>query len=114
MTDIVCKLTDGDARERLDQYARLFAAAFDGRERTASGMRWWLKAYPGIAERARDLVARENACCAFLRNTITETGGRVRWDMATIDDPAARAVVDWFYDLPVIGPNGTPCRVEPA
>lgn len=103
MTPIVCTLTDDDARERLDEYARLFAASFDGRERTASGMRWWLRAGPGIAEQARDLAARENACCAFLRNTITETGGRVRWDMTSVDDSAARAVVDLFYDLPVSG-----------
>ena len=89
MTDIVCRLTDDDARERLDQYARLFAVAFDGRERIASGMRWWLRGRPGTLERAR-----------------------VVWEITA--EQAAQDVVDWFYDLPVIGPNGTPRRVEPA
>lgn len=109
MTDIVCRLTDDDARERLDQYARLFAMAFDGRERIASGMRWWLRACPGIAERARDLAARERVCCAFLTIAVTVVDDSVVWEVT-----AAQDVVDWFYDLPVIGPNGTPGRVEPA
>ena len=112
MTDIVCRLTDDDARERLDQYARLFAVAFDGRERIASGMRWWLQGRPGIAERARDLAARERVCCAFLTIAVTVVDDRVLWEVTA--EQAAQDVVDWFYDLPVIGPNGTPRRVEPA
>ena len=74
MTDIVCTLTDDDARERLAEYARLFAAAYAGRERTAAGMRWSLRADPGVAEWARDLAARERACCAFLTIAVTEAG----------------------------------------
>ena len=101
MTDIVCTLTDDDARERLAEYARLFAAAYAGRERTAAGMRWWLRAEPGIAEWARALAARENACCPFLRNVVIETDRHLVWEMTTCDDPAAAAVVDLFYDLPV-------------
>ena len=66
MTDIVCTLTDDDARDRLAEYGRLLAAAYAGRERTTAGMRWWLRADPGIAGWARDLTARERACCAFL------------------------------------------------
>ncbi len=61
MTDIVCTLTDDDARDRLAEYGRLFAAAYAGRERTTAGMRWSLRADPGIAEWARDLAARERA-----------------------------------------------------
>jgi hypothetical protein len=109
VTDIVCRLTDHDVRERLDEYARLFATAFAGRERIASGMRWWLRAEPGIAERARDLAARERVCCAFLTIAVIVVDDRVLWELT-----AAQEVVDWFYDLPVIGPNGTPRRVEPA
>ena len=108
---VVCTLTDDDALERLAEYGRLFAAAYVGRERTATGMRWTLRGEPGIAEWARALAAREDACCPFLRNTITETGHHLVWEMTTGDDPVAQAVVDLFYDLPV----GTPddCGPEP-
>ena len=112
MTDIVCTLTDDDARERLAEYARLFTAAYAGRERTAAGMRWWLRAEPGVAEWARDLAARERACCAFLTIAVTELGDRVRWEASA--EPAAQAVVDGFYELPVIGANGTPRMIGPA
>ena len=55
-------------------------------------MRWWLRADPGIAEWARDLAARESACCAFLTIAVTEDGDRVRWEASA--EPAAQAVVD--------------------
>ena len=112
MTDIVCTLTADDARDRLAEYGRLSPAAYAGRERTTAGMRWWLRADPGIAEWARDLAARERACCAFLTIAVTEDGDRVRWEASA--EPAAQAVVDEFYELPVIGANGTPRMIGPA
>ena len=102
MTEIVCTLTDDDARGRLDEYARLFAAAYTGHERTAAGMRWSLRAAPGVADWARDLAARERTCCAFLTIHVTVAGDRVLWEVTA--DPAAQPVVEWFYDLPVLGP----------
>lgn len=98
MTDIVCTLTDDGVRRRLAEYADLFAAAFAGRERTAAGLRWWLRAEPGVADRARDLAAREAACCAFLTISVTVVDDRVLWEVT--GEPAAQGVVDWFYDLP--------------
>jgi hypothetical protein len=100
MTDIVCTLTDGAHRERLAEYGRLFAAAFVARKRTPDGLRWTLTADPGIAEWARTLADRENACCAFLTNAVTVVGERVLWDMTSIDDPAARVVIEEFSALP--------------
>ncbi|HEY5855688.1 MAG TPA: hypothetical protein VIW24_16980 [Aldersonia sp.] len=100
---VVCDMTDApdSGEQRLHDYARLFGAAFISRERTDSGMRWRLRADPGIEAQARDLSARENACCAFLTTTVTVSGGQVLWDATTIDDPAARAALDMLYDLPV-------------
>ena len=112
MTDIVCTLTADDARDRLAEYGRLSAAAYAGRERTTAGMRWWLRADPGIAEWARDLAARERACCAFLTIAVTEDGDRVVWEMTA--DPAAERALVAFYALPVIGANRTPRMIEPA
>ena len=93
---LVCDMTDApdSGEQRLDDYVCLFGAAFISRERTDTGMRWRLRADPGIETQARDLAARENACCAFLTITVTVTGGQVLWDATTIDDPAARAVLN--------------------
>jgi hypothetical protein len=107
MTDIVCDMTGapdtGD--DRLEEYAHLFAAAYLDRERTdRGGVRWRLRAYPGIETWARDLAARENACCAFMTTTVTVEGAQVLWESVTIDDPAARAVLDLLYELPTTTP----------
>ena len=105
---MACTLADDDAQARFAEYARLFAAAYAGRERTATGMRWSLQ--PGVAEWARGLAARERACCAFLAITVTEVGDRVLWELSA--EPAAQAVVDWFYDLPVTSANRLEVRLD--
>lgn len=60
-----------------------------------------LRAGPGVEEWARDLAGRENACCAFMTNTVTCEGDLVIWHVTTIDDQAAHAVLDLWYDLPL-------------
>ena len=105
---MACTLADDDAQARFAEYAQLFAAAYAGRERTATGMRWSLQ--PGVAQWARDLAARERACCAFLAITVTEVGDRVLWELSA--EPAAQAVVDWFYDLPVTSANRLEVRLD--
>jgi hypothetical protein len=99
---VVCDLTDAPdtGAERLAEYARLFDAAFVARERTPGGIRWVLRADPGIQAWAADLAARENACCAFMTNTVTVVGEHVHWDASVIDDPSARAVLDLMFELP--------------
>ena len=99
---IACDMTDAPdtAEQRVDEYERLFATAFVGRERTRSGVRWRLSAEPGVEAWARDLAARENACCAFMQNTITVVGDEVHWDASAIEDPTARSVLDLFFELP--------------
>jgi hypothetical protein len=71
-----------------------------GRVRPGGGaaMTWCLRAEPGIEAWARDLAARENACCAFMTHTISDD--HVLSHATTIDDPSARAVLDLFYELP--------------
>ena len=112
---VVCDMTGArdTAPQRLTEYARLFQAAYLGRDRDYAGVRWLLRADPGIEELARDLASRENACCAFMTNTVSREGDLVIWHATTIDDQAARAVLDMFYDLPVHRLNGAP-EVEDA
>lgn len=102
---VVCDMTDAPdtGAQRLAEYARLFATTFVSRERTPAGFRWRLRADDGVETWARDLAARETACCAFLSITITRVGGEVWWDTGTIDDPAATAVLELMYGLPETG-----------
>jgi len=99
---IVCDMTGAPDTpdERLAEYARLFAHAYVGRERTGERVRWRFDAAPDVEAWARDLAARENACCAFMQHTVRVVDGEVWWDATTIDDPTARAVLDFFYELP--------------
>ena len=73
---IVCDMTSAPdtAVERLAEYARLFEAAYLGRDRDQAGARWLLRADPGVEEWARDLAERENACCAFMTSTVSREG----------------------------------------
>ena len=99
---IVCDMTDAPdtGQERLAEYARLFESALVSRERTPGAMRWWLRNDEGIEAWAKDLAARENACCAFMTTTVTVAADRVLWESTVIDDPVAREVLDMMYELP--------------
>lgn len=105
---IACDMTSAPDNpvQRVDEYARLFETAFIGRERTRSGVRWRLSAEPGVEAWARDLSSRENACCGFMQNTIRVSGAEIHWDISTTDDPAARLVLDLFFDLPELAGRG--------
>ena len=102
---IVCDMSDAPdtGQERLAEYARLFKSALVSRERTREAMRWWLRNDEGIEAWAKDLAARENACCAFMTTTVTVAGDRVLWESTTLDDPVAREVLDMMYELPERG-----------
>lgn len=101
-TPIVCDMTSAPdtGPERMAEYGRLFTRALVGRERTAEGIRFRLRADDGIEAWVRDLAAREKACCPFFDYHITTDGDEVRWDATVIDDDIARAILDEFYHLP--------------
>jgi hypothetical protein len=99
---IACDMTGAPdtGPERMAEYRRLFTRALVGRERTGAGIRFRLRADPGVEDRVRDLAAREMACCPFYDFTVTTTGDEVHWDATVIDDDIARAILDEFYLLP--------------
>ncbi|WP_395108305.1 hypothetical protein [Actinomadura sp. SCN-SB] len=86
--------------ERMAEYERLFTQALIGREKTEQGIRFRFRAEQGIEDWVGDLAAREKACCPFLTSTITRSADQVRWDITTIDDDLARAVLAEYYALP--------------
>ncbi len=87
--------------ERRAEYQRLFAKHLAGRQRTGTGIRFRFAAGPGVEAWVRDLAERERACCPFLRSSVTAVGQEVLWDIAAIDDAAARRILDDFYQFPV-------------
>jgi hypothetical protein len=105
---IVCNLTDAPdtGPERMAEYQRLFGSALLGRERTADGIRFRLRADEGVETWARDLAAREKACCPFFDFHIGTDGAEVRWDVRVPDDDVARAVLDEFYAIPDTAQDG--------
>ncbi|TMR96291.1 hypothetical protein [Nonomuraea basaltis] len=101
-TPIVCDMATAPdtAQQRLDEYQRLFGRHLVGREKTAEGIRFRLRAEPGVEEQVRDLAAREKACCAFFAFDITTDGEQVIWDCAVSDNDTARVILEEYYLLP--------------
>ena len=99
---IVCDMSTAPdtGPQRLAEYDRLFSTHLLGRERTDDGIRFRLRADHGVEAWVRDLAAREKACCAFLDSQIKVERGQVLWDITTIEDDIARAILDDYYDLP--------------
>ncbi len=99
---IVCDMSTAHdtGAQRLAEYDRLFSTYLVGREQRAEGVRFRLRADHGAEVWVRDLAAREKACCAFFDSQIAVEDGQVLWDITTIDDEIARALLDDFYDLP--------------
>ena len=99
---IVCDMSTAPdtGPQRLAEYDKLFSSHLLSRERRSDGIRFRLRADPGVEVWVRDLAAREKACCAFLDSQIAVEGDQVLWDITTIDDDIARAILDDYYDLP--------------
>ena len=111
---IVCDMTGAPdtSEERLEAYARLFSLGLERSERTETGMRWRLRHSIEAEDLARELAARENACCGFMTTTVTVVGDELPRDATTIDDPMAQAVLDLMRELPAAGRGSPAIRTE--
>lgn len=86
---------------RIAEYGRLFAEHLAGREHTARGIRFRLRAGEGVAAWVSDLSAREKVCCPFADFEVTTTAdGEVRWDIRVPDNEMARALLEEIYRMP--------------
>lgn len=72
---IACTLESGDFKERLGWIAELNRAALLDTRR--EGMQLVLSYRPDHADNVRELVRREQQCCAFLNFDLKEERGRV-------------------------------------
>jgi hypothetical protein len=98
--------------ERMAEYGRLFGRHLLGRERTAEGIRFRLRADAGVEVWVRDLSVREKACCQFADFAVATVDGEVRWDITVVDDDLARTVLDEFYRAPETVVDGWPAMEQ--
>jgi hypothetical protein len=91
---LACTLHPGSYQGRLAWLAQLAREGLLGMSR--DDLRLELKYAPNVADRVRDMVAKEQECCAFLNFELSETGGEVR---LTITAPErAREVADALFE----------------
>jgi hypothetical protein len=94
---IACTLAPGQREERREEFRRLFAGHLRTVEREPRRLRLALHATHGVEATARDLLARERLCCAFLTFTVT-TGDDVLLVDAEVPE-GADAALDGFHEL---------------
>ena len=86
-----CTLPTAERPLRLAEFRELFAEAVDDVERVdVTHVRLHLSGPGGLADRVRDLAAREAECCSFFTFTVTAHGEAVILD---VEVPAAYADV---------------------
>jgi hypothetical protein len=111
---VACDMTTAPdtPEQRVAEYGRLFGRHLLGREHTAEGIRFRLRADDGVEAWVRDLSVREKACCPFADFAINTVDGEVRWDITVIDDDLAREVLEEFYRAPETVGDGWPAMAE--
>lgn len=92
---IACTLTPVEAGDRRDEFRSLAEAALVAAERHGDELRLRLAAAPGVADEARDLARREQACCAFLDIRVEEGEGEVVMSVGA--PPEAGPVLDALH-----------------
>jgi hypothetical protein len=77
-----CTLPTAERPLRLAEFDDLFTAVRAAEPRGATHLRLHLAGGAGLAAAVRDLTARESACCAFFRFTVSEpAAGAVTLDV---------------------------------
>ena len=91
---IACTLQPGDYKERLAWIAEL---AREGLlDVIREDLRLELKYAPSVADRVREMVRKEQQCCAFLNFDLSEIDGAVRLTIAVPE--RAREVADALFE----------------
>lgn len=91
---IACTLGAEARRGREAFIARLWLDALIAGERTRDGVRLRLRDDPGVETRARELIAAEQNCCAFLSFELERADHELVLQIS--GPPDARPIVDAF------------------
>ena len=109
---IACTLQGGSYQERLAWIAELAGDGLSGV--TRDDLRLELRYAADVASRVREMVRKEQVCCAFLDFDLTETSGEVR---LTITAPeSAREIADALFEqfVPSDEPYSTALALNPG
>jgi hypothetical protein len=103
---IACTLNPGDFKDRLAWIADLTRDSLLDHERRGLVLR--LRYAPAAAERVRELVRREQHCCAFLSFDLEEAPNEIRLTVTAPEDArdAADALFEHFVASNAIMPAG--------
>ena len=77
----------------------MFSEGIVERQRSSRGVRWTLRARPGVDDESRRLAALEERCCDGIAFGIRQEGDVVHWDITGPE--AAAATLDALFDLPL-------------
>ncbi len=108
---IACTLSAGDYRDRITSIADLNRDALRGHHR--DDLRLELVYEPAARERVREMVRREQECCAFLSFELHEDADRVRLAIIAPDD-AREAAAALFEEFTTRTSSRTPCACDAA
>jgi hypothetical protein len=90
---IACTLTPGDYRDRLSWITQLARDALRGSERHDLGIE--LRYAPEAAARVREMVRREQLCCAFLTFDLRESPEEIQLTVRAPEE--ARGALDTIF-----------------
>jgi hypothetical protein len=90
-----CTLPTAERPLRLAEFDTLFTFVRDVRSLSPTHARLHLTGDPGLADRVRDLTARETQCCSFFRFTVTPLPG----DAITLDIEVPQRYADVLRGL---------------
>jgi hypothetical protein len=112
-TPVACTLSSGNYKERLAQIAALARDALRGHER--EGLTLTLSYDAAAAERIREMVRREQECCAFLTFALSEKGDEIAVMISASEE--ARVAAETMFErfvTPAPGGSAKPARVALA
>jgi hypothetical protein len=92
---IACTLTPEGMTARFALIDALSADGLLDRTLTDGGLCVRLRDTPDIEQRARELIAAESRCCAFLEFDLTRDGGDLVLEISGPED--ARPVIEMFF-----------------
>lgn len=99
-TGTVCRLPPSDRAQRSADFRRLFENTLLDRTRDGHNVLWTLRATPVSERESHRLASLETRCCDGIQFDVRGEEDEIVWRIT--GPPAAAAVLDAFYELPVL------------